>query len=298
MVRLLAHPGETVEWEGFKQVPAPAVALDGYVAGVTRVRATHASFDHHAGVDRLVARSTCEQVALALRFGPPEVLRSPDRLNAHINHADEDVCLSVWLLRNQGRTEEPAVRKLVEVEGILDTTGGCVAPTSSLEYLRELGWTFAPCATRPRTVDEMLEVAAEVENRIDRLLDGTAGRVDLTAGYELIDRRGRVAAIAEHGVLSRIGLHDEDIDVFVSVRNGDGRCEMSIGKTSPYAPYDLATAMRQLSELDPNGEWGGGEMIGGSPRHRGTGLDVDTVLDIVERSRSHATGPMLVHPTG
>lgn len=296
MVELIPHAGETVTWEEFKRVPAPAVALDGYVAGITRVRSTHASFDHHSGVDRLVARATCEQVALAIRFGPPEVLLDPDRLDVHINHPDEDVCLAVWLITNQDRVEEPAVRHLVEVEGILDTTGGCVAPSADVSFLREVGWTFTPCASRPATPDAMRDVVREVGGRIDRLLAGRADRIDLTAGYELLTRRGRVAAIKERGVLSRIGLHDEDIDVFVSVRDGDGRCEMSIGKTSPYAPYDLAAAMEELSELDPLGDWGGGDMIGGSPRRAGTALDLDTVLDVVERSRSDATGPMLVRP--
>lgn len=301
MTRIRCHPDQIFTWEEFKRLPAPAVALDGFVEGPTRQNPTHASFDHHMGVDRMATRATCEQIALAIRFGPLEVVSDPDRLNVHVNHADEDVCLSVWLLDHQEVIDEPRIRRLVDAEGLLDTTGGCCLPVKDSDFLAEIAWIFAPCKSRPRGAEEMEAVILAVGERVDRYAVGLAERTPTASEYSTIERRGRIAAIVEHGPLARAQLREAGIDVFLSLlrRRPSGRLEVSIGKTTPYVPFNLARAFVELNRLEecPQSDcWGGGETIGGSPRRAGTKLDIQTMLDVLERCRDDATGPFLVVP--
>lgn len=295
---LHCHPGEAVTWEEFKRFPAPAVALDGYVQGPTRKNPTHASFDHHTGVDRFATRSTCEQVALAIRFGPLSVLADPSRLNVHVHHADEDVSLSVWLLDHQAVIDQPRVRRLIDAVGLLDTTGGCCVPARDPDFLGELAWILAPCQVRGTSVEEMENTIREVGERIDRYLIGTAQRQPIDADYSIVESRGRVAAIVEHGPLARSQLKDAGIDVFVTVWRREGsRRGLTIAKTNPYAPYNFQRAYEELNRLedpDPGDEWGGSDTIGGSPRNAGTALELSTILDVVERCHEERTATMLI----
>lgn len=297
MRHLACHPDETVSWEAFKREPAPAAALDGYVAGPTRANSTHATFDHHAEVDRLATRATCEQVAVAIRFGPLPVLADPGRLTVHVNHADEDVALSVWLLDNQDRVGDQRIWRLVHTEGILDTTGGCCVPAEDRAFIEQLAWIFAPCGERRTTTNGMADTIATVGERLDRYAEDRAQREPAGVGYRLIERRGRIAAIEEHGVLSRVTLAADGIDLYVSVRELSDRHEITIGKTSPRPDFDLSSAFEELNlreEAEPGDAWGGSSMIGGSPRASGTHLPLPDILDVLERTRTEATGPFLV----
>lgn len=298
MTRIVAHPHETTTWDRFREVPAPAVALDGYVSGPTRSSPTHASFDHHVGVDRMATRATCEQVALSIRFGPLPLLHDPDRLDIHVNHADEDVTLSVWLIERQERVDDPRVRRLVDAEGLLDTTGGCCIPRSDLAFLETFAWIFEPCRGHPSEPDAIEVSIRQVGRRIDAYLAGEHGRVPVRSGFEVLERRRRVAAITEHGPLARTGLAGAEIDVYASLRYRGDELHVTIGKTSPYAPYDLARAFDELSRregIERDG-WGGGETIGGSPRRNGTRLEPATILDVLESCRDDRTGPFLTQP--
>lgn len=297
MVLIECHPHEVVTWEEFKRLPAPAVALDGYVEGPTRQNPTHASFDHHTGVDRMATRATCEQVALAIRFGPLQVIEDPGRLSVHVNHADEDVCLSVWLLEHQEVVDEPRIRRLVDAEGLLDTTGGCYVPVTDEDFLAQIAWIFAPCQRRPHTAPNMTTTIHQVGRRLERFAVGAAERARTASAYTLLERRGRVAAIVEHGPLARAQLRNAGIDVFASRRRENGRIDFSVGKTSPYVAFNLPKAYTELNRLEGcegDDSWGGSETIGGSPRRSGTHLAVATVLDVLERCRDNATGPFLL----
>lgn len=294
---LACHPQEIVSWEEFKRCPAPAVALDGYVEGPARRSQTHASFDHHAGVDPVTTRATCEQVALAILLGPFPMLNDPSRLQVHINHADQDISLSVWLLDRQDLVSHPRIRQLVDIEGLLDATGGCCLPVADEDFLREVAWIFEPCEKRPRMPAQMKATIREVGERIDRYVDRRSERRPRIFDFDFVARRGRIAAITEHGPLARMRLRDHQVDLFVSLRPEDSRLDVSIGKTSPWAPYNLARAYVELNRLEgcpPEDGWGGSPTIGGSPRGRGTHLDPSVILDVLERCRDERTGPFLV----
>lgn len=297
MPLLECHPQELVSWEEFKRCPAPAVALDGYVEGPARRSQTHASFDHHAGVDPVTTRATCEQVALAILLGPFPMLDDPSRVHVHINHADQDISLSIWLLDHQELVAHPRVRQLVDIEGLLDATGGCCLPVANEDFLSEVAWIFAPCEKRPRMASDMKRTIQEVGARIDRYVEGTSERRPRIFEFDFVDRRERIAAIEERGPLARMRLREHAVDMFVSLRPGDSRLDVSIGKTSPWAPYNLARAYFELNRLEgcpPEDGWGGSPTIGGSPRSAGTRLDTQVILDVLERCRDERTGPFLV----
>ncbi len=225
------------------------------------------------------------------------MLADASKLTVHVNHADEDVALSVWLLDNQHRVEDHSIWRLVHAEGILDTTGGCCVPAEDRAFIEQLAWIFAPCEERRTTATGMAATIATVGERLDRYAEGRAEREPAGVGYRLIERRGPIAAIEEYGVLSRVSLSADGIDLYVSLRELDDRQEVTIGKTSPRPDFDLSAAFEELNlreEAEPSDSWGGSSMIGGSPRASGTDLPLEVILDVLEHSRTEATGPFLV----
>lgn len=295
-----------MDFESFCERPGPALALDGYVTGPPRWAwdGPHGSFNHHEGVDRLGTRATCEQILFAARGGLWDALGGPTtRVRVHVNDCDADVALSVWLLRNRHRIGEEQVELLVNLEGSLDCTGGCVAgPNSFGDVLDRVAWVFDPYnqwRSTSGTFDAptMTAVIDAVGDRVTAWADGRAGATSSASDFEVLDRRGPVCAVAEYGPLARLRMHAEGIDVFVSVRDQGGVRVVSVGKSSPFVPFDLEAAFVELNELEgvdlrsPDGRldcWGGSDLIGGSPRRSGTQLPVSMILDVVA---SHRLGP-------
>lgn len=291
------HPGEVVSFDDFCRHPAPAVALDGYVSGPTRwdTGRMHVNFNHHEGTEasRTFVRATCEQVAFALQSGMPV----PNGLTVHVNDADPDVCLSVWLLEHPERGREFDVDRLVRAEGFLDTTAGCCTPPAAPEFLDELSWIFDPWAARRAESSASLDGPAistildEVSARIDQHLAGQGGSLHRADDYLVLDRRGPVTAVVEQGPLARARMHVDGIDIFVSVTSEQEGClRVTIGKMSPFVAIDLVgcyDTLNELEALEGSDRWGGSDTVGGSPRRRGTTLSLDEILDAVAQSLAY-----------
>src|SRR4029077_6310482 len=91
------------EWEEFCATHGPyTIGLDGYVAAGSRFDPSgpRLNLDHHTEVDRLAARATCAQTLLTIRQGLFECFRDEEgpRAEVCVNHCDEDVCTSWFLL--------------------------------------------------------------------------------------------------------------------------------------------------------------------------------------------------------
>lgn len=319
---LVVHPGRpALSWDAFKAGSPPfSIALDGYVTGPPRFdigptgnscRAPRASFNHHEGVDRLATRSTSGQVLLAMRKGlyalafqkggtPTAVL--------HVSDADEDCCLSVWLLRNPGvvlRSRNPTLNRLVAVEDLLDVTAGAYPFPVDMAALEESAWVFAPYKQfRLSGEIERREEAAyravieEVGLRIDKHLTGRGERIALDTRYEVLRRGTDWVMVRETGAQARAGMARDGIHGFVSVRERpDGRWTYSVGRLSPYSDFDVPWILAELDRLeaDCHDPWGGSDDIGGSGRSQGSRLDPDLVFGIVESLRTGA-GPLLRIP--
>lgn len=289
---LIVHPRETISFDEFTGSPAPAVALDGYVHGPSRWdRCGHYNFNHHDGSDRFTTRATCEQVALALRGGAPIAVAGT---SAHINDDDPDVALSVWLLEHADLVFEREVAELCTMQGAIDTYGGA-AGMPALEELARLAWVIDPWASRPRCESRdaagMAEVVAEVCERVSAFVAGRAEKLTGDWGYRLLRTDGDVWALTEDHPLARAQACADGAHVFIAVRDTNGRRHVTIGKSSPFVDLDLVAvwdALNLADRCDRAGfeTWGGGDQIGGSPRSDGTGLDLDTILDVVTRIRA------------
>lgn len=287
-VRVEVHAGEVLDFDRFLHLPGPALALDGYVEGPTRIENgfDHVSFNHHEGCSRLATRATCEQVALALcgRLGG---WWRREGVTAHVNDADADVCLSVWLLANAGRVHEPGVSRLVTAESWLDSTSGCIAPALDDDEAGRLAWVFAPCFAVPpgSPATALATTLDEVAARVDAHLAGTGGRLAAACDYETRWRTGTTAVVAAASPLARSRFVRDGIDAYVMVRGRDGgRWHLSVGLSDPCTPMDLAVAYASLNALEGcsgDQRWSGSDTVGGSPRRLGTGLDPEQVAEVV-----------------
>src|SRR5260221_11344517 len=97
-------------------LPFQSIAIDGAVSG-PQIDPAHKkySFDHHAGCLRFCTQAACQQTWNALMLG-----LDPSDYNIFINDVDTDVCMSVWLLNNPNRCNEPLGQKQFSAVNIGD----------------------------------------------------------------------------------------------------------------------------------------------------------------------------------
>ena len=295
-VRVQVHPGVVVGFDEFRLThPPAALALDGYVDGPSRWDwdGPWGTLDHHTGVERLRTGAACEQTSSAVQLGLWDRLGPDAGLDVHVNDCDADACLAVWLLRHPDRVAEPPVRTLVGWEGRLDAHGGCALGQVPLRYLPYLAWVFEPY-TRWRTdpeadtgADAQAAVIDRVGARIDDWADGRAARIDVASEYRVLHCTEHVVAVEERGPFARLTIQGDGRSCFVSVRAHGGRRVVSIGRVEDDVPLDLLGVWDALNRQegrppsDPD-RWGGGDLIGGSPRRTGTDLPVDVICAVVE----------------
>jgi hypothetical protein len=299
-VELCLMPGaEPISWAEFRRTHPPySIALDGYVRGASQFdpRGPWLNFDHHADVDRLSSRATCSQVLLAVRQGlfEPGSLLHRQHLRVFVNDCDEDVCLSWYLVNNAERLlrwNHSHIDRLVQAVDVLDTTAGaCLQPIDE-NLLREIAWIFEPYRTaRLRgSLDTTQDVTHRgivdaVYRRIDAHLSGSGGVSLLDLRYERILSGTGWTMVREIGAQARLGMVRDGIRAFISVRGrGDRRWTYAIGRTSPFVSFDVAGIVAALNRVEPpgQGQWGGGNLIAGSPRKRGSALPPAKVAAVV-----------------
>lgn len=296
------HPERApLSWAEFCAVSEPySIALDGYVAGGPRFDPSgpRATMNHHEEVDRLATRSTCAQVHLAIRQGLFACFRDATgaRAEVYANDADQDVCLSWYLLRNHYRAEpvmNASLNRLVGIEDMLDATAGAYPYPADMPLLQEIAWIFRPYtqARRDGWLDSrdprmFHDIVENVASRIDRHLLGQGGRDLLDTRYERIRDGHGWTQVHETGTHARTGMFADGLKAFVSSRKrADGRWLHVVGRMSQFIPFDVPAilwALNVAEGLTTNPDrWGGGDTIGGSPRVAGSALDAQAVYDVV-----------------
>lgn len=288
-------------WKNFlKEAPVRSVALDGYVMGKPRwdKKKVIQNFNHHEEVDRLSTRCTCAQILNAIRLDFFQQFRNEDgevQINIFVNDCDEDVCLSVYLLRNGIMAESvinPKLNRLVNVEDALDTTSGAYPYPKDLPMLREMAWVFEPYRSARKngflhSNDPQIyrQVIDTVGDRIHQYITGNGKEITLNTKYEIIESGQGWKMVKEIGEYARTAMYADGIKAFVSVtERKDGRYNYIIGKNSLYVPFDIEKLFKRLNEVEGLKEdaWGGGDIIGGSPRVAGSSLTPQQVKEIVE----------------
>jgi len=301
-LNLAIVPGRTMEPAEFCRLVGPAIGLDGVVSGPPfrhrggrGVRGPKASFDHHESVDRTSTRACCEQVHLEVGRGLWRLMRRDGRPGAdvYVNDADEDVCTSMWVLAHPRRLNEPIVRQLVHSEGIIDALA-CTWWPEWLDLedgLPRLAWVYGPCHDARRNAalvdaESLRRLIEEVAERITAYVDGRGGRRPVDDSYEVVHRDGPVAVIREIGPFARGAACRDGFEVVISERWAGEVRVVSITKPSSWSPCDLTEVYRALNQAEgcpPDDEWGGSDLVGGSPRRGGTRLSSEEILETVVR---------------
>lgn len=285
--------------------PAHSIALDGYVPEGPRFDpyGPWANFNHHEGVSRLETRATCAQVLIAARQGLMNAF-DPTKTHIFVNDCDEDVCLSVFILRNHelaAARENPLLNRLVSMEDMLDTTGGAYAFKESLTSLQQLLWIFEPYhefrASGLLDTGSLMEYTSVIDSvgeRISAYLHGAAGTVVPDTRYEIIERDEKFALIREVGKNGRLGVYRDGINAFVTVRGPQkGRFTYTLARSSLFVPFPIPKLLKWLSQDErsaksrlnmPRGpSWGGSDIIAGSPR-TGSVLPPEQVMKTIREA--------------
>jgi hypothetical protein len=288
-----------MSWDDFcKNTPTYSIALDGYVNVGPRFEPNgpRANFNHHEEVDRLCTRATCGQILMAIRQGFFTCFRDKTgpRVHVYVNDCDEDVCTSWFLLKNEHLAKNhsyPALNRLVYMEDALDCTAGAYPFPVDLPVLEQLAWVFQPYrqfrllgGLDKKDPNAYHGVITDVENRIMRHITGSGESICLDTRYDKIGGGKSWTLIREIGAQAKTGLFDDGYTAFVSVRNrSDGRWTYSIGRMSPFVPFDVPKIIEALNceEKCTIDCWGGGNTIGGSPRVSGSSLTPEKVVEIV-----------------
>lgn len=306
-MKLNIEATKVLSWRDFTLEAEPhSIALDGFVPEGPRFnpQGPWANFNHHEEVSRLETRATCAQVLIALRMGFMQTF-DPERLAIYINDCDEDVCLSVFLLRNYLRARQHAghrLNRLVFMEDMLDTTGGAYAFADNMTTLHELLWVFEPYH-QFRASGELYKLDAEayhsvideVGERILAHLSGDTSNIEPDLRFEELDRYGDLVMVREIGANARLGVYGSGIPYFISVRElPKGLYGYTLARSSQFVPFPIPKIVRALNQEEthwwrgmteamPESEWGGSDMIAGSPRG-GSVLSPESVMRTIYES--------------
>lgn len=311
---LHAEPGVVMSWEDFQaQRPPFSIALDGYVSGQSKYSAAgpFANFNHHEGVDRLSTRSTCMQIFFSIKLGLFDSFNKEGKGFAHVfvNDADQDVCLSYWLLTNPDkaaavRWEEP-LAKFIVFEDFIDASAGAYPFDDTHKpdsLLKRQAWVFEPY-TRARserrlhsmTGSDLEGLIKTISERISLFTENKSQAVEIEADPEIIGGGPGWKMIAETSGYGRSKIYASGTSAFVGMRQrSDGNYTYVVGKMSPFIQFPLVKIYDALNNAEHlqsvHNCWGGSDIIGGSPRKTGSRLSPHQVEQIINKVILTTTG--------
>lgn len=265
-------------------------------------RGHHVHFDHHDGVVREATMSAALQAYIAVRQGRlmEKWLRKTKPVNVWVWNADQDVCLAAFALEYHELLERaegsPLLRWIVQYNNKIDVCGG-LYPFNLDELVRNhFTWVFEPYRKQRMIgkvqgdADLIRRTIREVCDRLQQLIEGTAGVAPITADPEILysspynfviaDEKGDPAArlvLAAKGHTNLISL---------ICKRETGRYTYSIIRGSPYDdevfPVPKLLEGFQAAEDHPR-IWGGSNLAAGSDSEMGSSLNWTQLRDIAER---------------
>lgn len=306
-IMLHAEPGVVISWDEFQITKPPfSIALDGYASGQTKYSPTgpYANFNHHEDVDRLATRSTCMQIYFSIVLGLFDTFRKDGKPYAHVfvNDADQDVCLSYWLLTHPEKVNSSihgsSLARLIVLEDLLDASGGAYPFDDSNEqdslYNRQ-AWVFEPYtnAREERRLhsmsgEELIALINEVSHRISLFAENRGQSIKVDTQPVFIGGGPGWKMIVEKSGYSRASLYASGDKAFVGMRQrSDGNYTYVIGRMSPYVAFPLEQIYKTLNTIEDldsiDNQWGGSNTIGGSPRKTGSRLSPEELEEAINR---------------
>ena len=304
---LHAEPGVVMNWEDFQVHRPPfSIALDGYVSGQSKYSPSgpFANFNHHEEVDRLSTRSTCMQIFFSIKLGLFNSFTREGKRFAHVfvNDADQDVCLSYWLLRNPDKVislkwEDPLAKFLV-FEDFVDASAGAYPFDDSHKpdsLLKRQAWVFEPYtdARSERrlhlmTEQDLIGLIEAISDRITLFTENKSQSIEIEADPEIIGGGPGWKMIVERSGYGRTKIYASGTSAFVGMRRRrDGNYTYVLGKMSPYIQFPLVKIYETLNKTEnlksAHNVWGGSDLIGGSPRKTGSRLSPSEVEQIINQ---------------
>lgn len=302
-----AEPGVVMSWDDFKaQRPSFSIALDGYVSGQSKFSSAgpHANFNHHEGVDRLATRSTCMQIFFSIKLGLFDSFRRAGKRFAHVyvNDADQDVCLSYWLLSNPDKAAsvkwEDPLAKFIVFEDFIDASAGAYPFDDSNKpdsLLKRQAWVFEPYTTARSkrklhlmTGQDLESLIKTISERITLFTENKGESIEIDADSQIIGGGPGWKMISETSIYGRTSIYASGTSAFVGMRKrDDGNYTYVLGKISPYVPFPLLKIYEALNEIEKldsaHNSWGGSDTIGGSPRKTGSRLSPHELEKIINK---------------
>jgi hypothetical protein len=305
MIELIAEPKVVKTWEQFcKENPPYSIALDGYVSEPTIYdkNGPRLNLNHHEGINRIATRSVSAQTYFFIKGDLFNVFKENRREKAllYFNDVDQDVCLTNWLMKNNNKINLPgdysSIKELVEIEDELDTMGGTYPTFPESDIMKKVAWIFEPYTNSRYSIgfeelnsDKMIEIVNNVYDRIDDYYIGRCGRIKPNTRYETYYDGDGWRMIREIGAHARTKLFWDGVKAFVSFKkNLDGNYSYIFGRISPLIPFDNKLIYEELNKVEniPKNDldcYGGSDIIGGSPRKRGSKIDPKDMIKIINK---------------
>jgi hypothetical protein len=189
----------------------------------------------------------------------------------------------------------PQVNKLVYLEDMMDTTAGTYSLPSDLPTMRKLAWVFYPYRSfrlngglSNKKEEDYREIISDVERRIMAFITGNAEEIYPDCRYDVIGGGPGWKLVNEVGANARTGMVSDDIKAYVSVKERNNETfTYTIGKSAPFFDFDIVSLLSELNKAefgerkDIKDIWGGGNLVGGSPRIAGSKLKPKEVESII-----------------
>jgi hypothetical protein len=157
----------------------------------------------------------------------------------------------------------------------------------------QLAWIFEPYrqarvqgALDHARAESLRSIVETVGGRIGDYLAGKGWSAHLDRRYRRIGGGPGWTMVRELGSHARAAMVADEIRAFVAVRRmATGAWSYTIGRVSAFIPFDVPAILQALNAVEEpwRGTWGGGDLIGGSPRLHGSALPPQLVTQIVDR---------------
>ena len=291
------------DWASFmRDAPEYSIAVE-VLDDVPGHRGRYVNFDHHAGVIREATMSASMQAYIAVRQGRlmERWRRYRSRVPVYVWNADQDVCLSVFVLEYHHLLETaegmPLLRWIVQYNNKVDVCGGLYPVNLDDLVANHVTWVFEPYRRQrmhgraPGDQALIQQTIREVCDRLVALLHGKAGVLPIDSSPEILYSSPNNFVIADEkgDPNSRLVLGSKGYTNLISLicERPNGRYTYSVIRGCPYDedafPVTKLIDAFQAAEDHTESIWGGSNLAAGSDSELGSSLHWTQLREIAER---------------